>query len=124
VLEEAEVNEAQERRLEQEFSREYHLITREDRLEKVAEDIVLHFMGRGFSGKAMVILIDKATALRMYDKVHKYWALHLAAQQAELEYCNEMDRPDLEQKIRFMRATDMAVVISQGQNEIRCVTIP
>jgi type I restriction enzyme, R subunit len=118
VLEEAEVNEAQERRLEQEFSREYHLITREDRLEKVAEDIVLHFMGRGFPGKAMVISIDKATALRMYDKVHKYWTLHLAALQAERETCDEMDRPDLEQKIRFMRETDMALVISQGQNEI------
>lgn len=118
VLEEAEVNDAQERRLEQEFSREYHLITREDRLEKVAEDIVLHFMGRGFSGKAMVISIDKATALRMYIKVQNYWKLHLAGLQAELETCDDMDRPDLEQKVRFMSETDMAVVISQGQNEI------
>ena len=30
-----------------------------------------HFMGRGQSGKAMVICIDKATAVRMYDKVQK-----------------------------------------------------
>jgi type I restriction enzyme R subunit len=29
-----------------------------------------------------------------------------------------MERPELEQKIRFMRETDMAVVISQGQNEV------
>ena len=28
-----------------------------------------HFLGRGFVGKAMVVSIDKATALRMYDKV-------------------------------------------------------
>ena len=27
--------------------REYHLITREDRLDRIGEDIVAHFMGRG-----------------------------------------------------------------------------
>jgi len=54
LLEDAELDERQEEKLEREFSREYHLITRDDRLEKIAEDIVLHFMGRGFQGKAMV----------------------------------------------------------------------
>jgi type I restriction enzyme R subunit len=58
----------------------------------VAKDIVRHFTGRGFQGKAMVVSIDKATAIRMYDKVRKYWPI--------------MDR------------TDMAVVVSPGQNEI------
>src|SRR5207237_5692420 len=48
VIEDAELNEEQETRLEREFSHEYHLITRNDRLEKVAEDLVNHFMGRGF----------------------------------------------------------------------------
>ena len=81
LLEEAELDERQEEKLEREFSREYHLITRDDRLEKIAEDIVLHFMGRGFQGKAMVVSVDKATAVRMYDKVRKYWNIppgHLA----------------------------------------------
>ena len=98
ILEEAEVDEAQERRLEREFSREYNLVTREDRLDKIAEDIVLHFMGRGFPGKAMVVSIDKATTIRMYDKVQKYWKQHLVYLQAELETCDEMDRPELESK--------------------------
>jgi len=118
LLEETELDEAQEEKLEREFSREYHLITREHRLDKVAEDIVLHFVGRGFYGKAMVVSIDKATAIRMYDRVQKYWHLHLAYLEAELEACNELDRPELESKIKFMRETDMAVVVSQGQNEI------
>ena len=88
LLEEAELDEAQEASLEREFAREYHLITREDRLEKVAEDIVLHFMGRGFQGKAMVVSIDKATAVSMYDKVQKYWKMHLAdCWRAEVEAC-------------------------------------
>ena len=30
-------------------------------------------MGRKQSGKGMVICIDKMTAVRMYDKVQKYW---------------------------------------------------
>jgi type I restriction enzyme R subunit len=75
-------------------------------------------MGRGFPGKAMVVSVDKATALRMYDKVQKYWNKHLAYLEAEFETCDDMERPDLEAKIRFMRETDMAVVLSQGQNEI------
>jgi len=118
LLEEAELDEEQEKKLEREFAREYHLITRNDRLEKIAEDIVLHFYSRGFQGKAMVVCVDKATALRMHDKVSKYWSMHLGALEAELESCNEMDRPELETKVRYMKGTDMAVVISQGQNEI------
>ncbi len=45
----------------------------DDRLDKIANDIVTHFLGRGFQGKAMVVSIDKATALKMHDKVRKYW---------------------------------------------------
>ena len=52
-----------------EFARQYHLITREDRLEKIAADLVRHFAARGYRGKAMFVAIDKATAVRMYDKV-------------------------------------------------------
>ena len=118
LLEEAELDERQEEKLEREFSREYHIITRDDRLEKIAEDIVLHFMGRGFQGKAMVVSVDKVTAVRMHGKVSKYWKMHLAYLQAELETCDELDRPELEDKIHYMQDTDMAVVVSQGQNEI------
>src|SRR6266705_1908602 len=55
LLEEAELDEAQEKKLEREFAREYHLITRDDRVEKVAEDLVRHFVGRGHRGKGMVV---------------------------------------------------------------------
>jgi len=118
VVEAAELDEAQEARLEREFAREYHLITRNDRLEEIAEDIVLHFMGRGFPGKALVIAVDKATAVRMYDKVRYYWRMHMAALEDEFSHYEAEDRRELEEKAQFMRSTDMAVVISQGQNEI------
>ena len=92
LIENADLSEEAEKKLERELGRQYHLITRDDRLDTVAQDIVKHFLGRGFQGKAMVVSIDKATALRMYDKVRQYWPAD--------------DK------------TDMAVVVSAGQNEI------
>lgn len=61
VLEEAELDEAEEAKVSRLLGRQYQLITREDRLERVAADLVEHFLGRGFAGKAMVVSIDKAT---------------------------------------------------------------
>ena len=119
LLEAAELDEEQERKLEREFSREYHLITRDDRLETVAADIVNHFTSRGFQGKAMVICIDKATAVRMYDKVQRCWQERIAQLCAQLEIATESQRLGIEVQIREMEATDMAVVVSQSQNEIR-----
>ena len=71
------MSERQQQRLEREFARDYHLISRDDRLEEIARDIVAHFMGRGQKGKAMVVSIDKATAVRMYDKLQKHWKGYL-----------------------------------------------
>ena len=44
IFEAAELDETQERRIEQEFV-QYQVITREERLEAIAEDIVSHFYG-------------------------------------------------------------------------------
>jgi type I restriction enzyme R subunit len=118
LLEEAELDEAQEQKLEREFAREYHLITRDDRLEAVAKDLVAHFTGRGFQGKGMVVCIDKATAIRMYDKVKKHWGDKIAALQAEWAGADGEARRETEERIARMKKTDMAVVVSQGQNEI------
>lgn len=118
LLEEAELDEAEERKVEREFAREYHLITRDDRLEKLAEDLVAHFMERGYMGKAMVVSIDKATAVRMYDKVEKYWQRYLDGLKKKLSTCGEAEREEVKAKIAYMGETDMAVVVSQSQNEV------
>lgn len=119
VVEAAMLDEDQERKLEREFSREYHLITRDDRLEKIAEDLVSHYMGRGQAGKAMVISIDKATAVRMYDKVKKYWQKYLENLRAKLKSARDnAEREALQDSIRYMEETEMAVVVSQSQNEV------
>ena len=118
ILEDAELDEAQEAKLEREFGREYHLITRDDRLETIAEDIVAHFMGRGYRGKAMVISIDKATAVKMFDKVQEHWKRGIARLKSEVTTQGGSERISLEERIRYMEETDMAVVVSPGQNEI------
>ncbi|MCL6613093.1 MAG: type I restriction endonuclease subunit R [Firmicutes bacterium] len=120
LLEEAELSEEQEKRLEREFARQYHLITREDRLETIARDVVAHFMGRGdLTAKAMFVAIDRFTAVRMYDKVRKHWAKYLADLRKQCAACPAEEREDLDRRIAFMQETDMAVVVSQSQNEIR-----
>jgi len=117
LLEEAELDEGQEKKLEREFSREYHLITRDDRLEKIAEDIVEHFTERGQPGKGMVVSIDKATAVKMYDKVQRYWKQKIVRLTKQMSRLEGPEREDAEEKIAYMRETDMAVVVSSSQNE-------
>ena len=117
IIDDAELDEDQQAKLEREFAREYHLITREERLDRIAEDIVAHYMGRGVLAKAMVISIDKATAVRMYDKVQKHWKAALTKLEASVARATD-DKDELEQRLNFLRATDMAVVVSSSQNEI------
>ncbi len=143
LIEAAELDPQQEARLEKELSKQYHLITRDDRLETVAKDIVHHFIGRGFPGKAMVVSIDKATALKMHDKVRKHWIKTLAAVEKELTDLKKYKvgrgvsaeplarltgtvRPtdpaeriaELTRQHDLLRTTDMALIVSPGQNEI------
>jgi type I restriction enzyme R subunit len=117
MIEEAELDEAQEARLAQVFSRQYHLITRDDRLDKIADDVVRHFAGRGYRGKAMYIAIDKATALRMYDKVQTRWNAEIRRLEKEAARLSGEEKAAQEAKIAWMKATDMAVIVSAGQNE-------
>jgi len=120
IVEEADLDEAQERQLAKALGQQYELITRDDRLDAVAKDIVDHFLGRGFPGKALVVSIDKITAVRTFQKVQKVWAQRLVSDEADIRKGGlSAERADLlAREIAFMRSTDMAVVISQSQNEI------
>jgi type I restriction enzyme, R subunit len=120
IVEEADLDEAQERQLARTLGQQYELITRADRLEAVARDIVDHFLGRGFPGKGLAVSIDKVTAVRTFEKVQRFWAQRLAADEERLasQDLGSEERDLLIQEIAFMHSTDMAVVISQSQNEI------
>ncbi|MDI1336149.1 MAG: type I restriction endonuclease subunit R [Lacunisphaera sp.] len=127
LIESAELDPEQEKRLEREMGKQYHLITRDDRLETVAKDISTHFLGRGFQGKAMMVSIDKATAYRMYEKVRQNWAVETARVEKELKKLGaEKNRSEeileqvraLNERLVTLKATDMAVIVSPSQNEI------
>ena len=125
VIEAADLDEAQEQRLERDLGRQYHLITRDDRLDAIAKDVVQHFLGRGFQGKAMVVSIDKATALRMHDKVRTHWQAERAQVEQALEkarlYTSKLEPgavAELEERLRVLTTTEMALIVSPAQNEI------
>lgn len=73
ILEEENLTDAEQRRLENHYAKELEVIKRDDRLDAIAQHIVYHFPRRGFRGKGMVISVDKFTAVKMYDKVSYYW---------------------------------------------------
>jgi type I restriction enzyme, R subunit len=118
LLEAAELDDDAEGQLIRQFTQQHTFITRPERLRTVAKDLVAHFVGRGFSGKAMYVGIDKAAAVAMYDMVQAEWATHLAELRSQHDALPEAERPWLATRIELMETTDMAVVVSQGQNEL------
>ncbi|MCD6344318.1 MAG: type I restriction endonuclease subunit R [Anaerolineae bacterium] len=118
ILEQSDVNDETEAQLARRFVKEYQVITRDDRLDKVAADIVEHFIHRGYRGKAMVISIDKLTTVKMYDKVRRHWQRTLDVLRIQRQSAPPVAQTELDDLIAYMEGTDMAVVLSQGQNEI------
>ena len=118
LLDEAALDEAQEAKLKKQFGRQYHLITRNDRLEKVADDVARHFSARGYRGKAMFVALDKATAVRMHDKVRATFQRLIVEDEHRLARAGEAEGAMLIERLEWMRSLDMAVVLSQSQNEI------
>jgi type I restriction enzyme R subunit len=122
ILDEADLTVEQEERLEKEFSKAYHIITRDDRLETVAKDLVEHYINRapfsdGMLGKSMVVSIDKATTIKMYDKVQQAWSNKLTSLRTQAKYATGSRLNKLTFQIQHMATTDMAVVVSGGQND-------
>jgi type I restriction enzyme R subunit len=107
----------QEEKLKKEFAREYHLITREDRLDKVSSDIVEHYMTRGYQGKAMVVSIDKITAVKMYEKTKIAFSKYLIKLKSKLKENPESEQ--IKQDIELLEKLDMAVMISKAQDEVQ-----
>jgi type I restriction enzyme, R subunit len=94
AIESADLDEAEANKLDREFARELHLITREERLDEIAKDLVSHFLGRGYRGKAMVVAIDRFTAVKMYNKVQHYWQQYLTNLQNQLITANDTAESD------------------------------
>jgi type I restriction enzyme R subunit len=118
LLENENLSEAEEAKLEKEFARETEVIKRDDRLDRIAEDIVAHFPRRGYLGKGMVISVDKFTAVTMYDKVRAHWKAEMQRLQGAIHKAdNWVAEETLKRRLAFMKSTEMAVVISEENGE-------
>jgi len=119
-LEEIEIDDIDvEQRLEKELKRDYHIITADKRLGQVAQDLVEHFSTGWELGKAMLVCIDKITCVKMYELIEKYWAGRIQLLESNLSSAeDEQEEVYLLQQIKWMRETQMAVVVSEEQGEV------
>jgi type I restriction enzyme R subunit len=118
VLEDENLDDAAQQKLEKRFAQEIEVIKRDDRLELIAADIVFHFPRRGYLGKGIVISVDKFTAVTMYDKVQAKWKQEIKALVGRIAATpNEIERVRLKRILDWMRKVDMAVVVSAENGE-------
>ena len=107
-------------KLEREFAKEVHLLTAKKRLRLVAQDFVRHYSDLWTSGKAMFVSYNKVTCVRMYNYVQEYWQREIKLLEQAIEKCDsQQEVQEMKRKLAWMRETDMAVVVSQEQNEIQ-----
>ena len=107
-------------KLEREFAKEVHLLTAKKRLRLVAQDFVRHYSDLWTSGKAMFVSYNKVTCVRMFNYVQEYWQREIKLLEQTIEKCDsQQEVQEMERKLAWMKETDMAVVVSQEQNEIQ-----
>ena len=119
AIEAADLDVDRQDKLEAEFAKEIHLLTAEPRLRSIARDFAGHYSDLWTSGKAMFVCLNKVTCVRMYNFVQQYWQAEIEALEIQQKHASQQEAQELERRIRWMRETEMAVVISQDQNEIQ-----
>lgn len=119
AIENADIDVDQQDKLEAEFAKEIHLLTAEPRLKSIARDFVNHYSDLWTSGKAMFVCLNKVTCVRMYNYVQEYWKEEIKKLKVKIKTATQQEAQELERKLKWMQETEMAVVISQEQNEIQ-----
>lgn len=119
AIEAADLDVDQQDKLEEEFAKEIHLLIAEPRLESIARDFVNHYSDLWTSGKAMFVCLNKVTCVRMYNYVQEYWKEEIKKLKAKIKTATQQEAQELRRKLKWMQETEMAVVISQEQNEIQ-----
>lgn len=119
AIENADLDVDQQDKLEAEFAKEIHLLTAEPRLKSIARDFVNHYSDLWTSGKAMFVCLNKVTCVRMYNYVQEYWKEEIKKLKAKIKTATRQEAQELKRRLKWMQETEMAVVISQEQNEIQ-----
>lgn len=119
IVEDENLNDREKELLENSSSRILEVIKRDERLDKIAQDIAHHFPRRGFLGKGMVVSVDKYTTVKMYDKVQQYWTDEKKRLIKERNTAKtDEEREHLTAQINYMNQVEMAVVISEDAEEV------
>ena len=119
AIENADLDVDRQEKLEAEFAKEIHLLTAEKRLRSIARDFARHYSDLWTSGKAMFVCLNKVTCVRMYDYVQEYWKIEINSIKEKIKHATQQEAQELSRKLKWMQETEMAVVISQEQNEIQ-----
>jgi type I restriction enzyme R subunit len=118
ILEDENMDEAAQQKLERRFAQEIEVIKRDDRLQLIARDIVFHFPRRGYLGKGLVISVDKFTAVTMFDKVQAQWKEQIKALVGRVAKTkSDIERVRLKRTLEWIRRVEMAVVVSAENGE-------
>lgn len=123
ILEDENLTEEQIKKLDKEYTTLLEVVRREDRLQEIAKHIVGHYpyrldvvddLGNRKPMKAMVISIDKFTAVRMHDFVQAAQKEEIKRLRKEMALKGDMElRARHARAIAFMEETRMSVVVSQ-----------
>ena len=120
AIEEADLNPDQAEKVMHEFEKEIHLLTAEPRLRAIAKDFVGHYSDLWTTGKAMFVCLNKVTCVRMYDYVQEYWQEEIRKLEKKVRAsASDQEQMELSRKLKWMKETEMCVVISQEQNELQ-----
>ena len=120
AIEAADLDPDQAEKVMHEFEKEVHLLTAEPRLKAIAHDFVQHYSDLWTSGKAMFVCLNKVTCVRMYNYVQDEWEKEIASLEQRIAHAaSDQEQQELSRKLTWMKETEMCVVISQEQNEIK-----
>jgi type I restriction enzyme, R subunit len=134
AVEKADVDPDQQALLENLLGKDYEVITADDRLDKLAQDLVEHCSTRWQTGKSMLVCIDKITCARMFQRIEPRWKAKLARLQGQIPGMEAAlaaaTDPDVRENLagqleslhhqaQWMDGTIIEIVISEAQNEVR-----
>ncbi|MBE8232141.1 MAG: type I restriction endonuclease subunit R [Endozoicomonadaceae bacterium] len=120
IINSEELDTDQIAKLRREFARAYPIMTSDDRLDKIAKDLVWHFNDRGYQGKAMFVALDKPTAVRIYDLAMTYWPEYIAKLEQRINAENDQQEElTLKKHLKRVVETEVCVVVSSEQNEVK-----
>ena len=120
AIEAADLDPMQEEKLTRLFRREYPILTAEKRLRAIAKDLVYHFNQRGYKGKAMLVCLDKLTAVKMYNLIAEEWRRYLTEEERRIEKMTDVQEILIAKRNwKWTQETEVAVVVSDEQNEMK-----